>query len=215
MAGKIAEFLDKIKNAVYGVEVRDAIHDSIKECYDDVSTSKTLADKAVANIEQKLKNGELTGPQGPKGDTGPQGSKGDPFRYSDFTEEQLSALTGPKGPKGDVGPQGPKGDTGTGNISSVCGVSPGDDGNVALTPASIGAVAKDGSTTMAGSLKMGGNKVTGLATPTANTDAVTKAYVDAIKGVPSSTTADNGKFLRVVGGVAAWQKVQNAEEVSV
>lgn len=33
--------------------------------------------------------------------------------------------------------------------------------------------------------------------------------------VPSSTTDDNGKFLRVVGGVAAWQTVQAAEEVSV
>ena len=33
--------------------------------------------------------------------------------------------------------------------------------------------------------------------------------------VPSSTTEDNGKFLRVVDGAAAWQTVQNAEEVSV
>ena len=29
--------LNKIKTAVYGVEVRDAIHDSIEQCYDDVS----------------------------------------------------------------------------------------------------------------------------------------------------------------------------------
>lgn len=47
MAGRIQEFLEKIKNAVYGVEVRDAIHDSIKECYDDVTVSKTLADRAA------------------------------------------------------------------------------------------------------------------------------------------------------------------------
>ena len=43
--------LNKIKTAVYGVEVRDAIHDSIEQCYDDVSTAKTKADNAttVAN----------------------------------------------------------------------------------------------------------------------------------------------------------------------
>lgn len=56
MAGKIAESLDKIKNAVYGVEVRDAIHDSIKECYDDVTASKTLADKAAGNATSAANN---------------------------------------------------------------------------------------------------------------------------------------------------------------
>ena len=55
------------------------------------------------------------GPQGPQGEqglpgaTGPKGDKGDPFRYSDFTPEQLQSL---KGPKGDVGPQGPPGPVG-------------------------------------------------------------------------------------------------------
>ena len=77
-----------------------------------------------------------TGPQGPQGDrgltgnvgaTGPQGprgyqgEKGEPFKYSDFTPEQLAALVGPQGEQGPrgiqgeqgpVGPQGPKGDTG-------------------------------------------------------------------------------------------------------
>lgn len=37
---------------------------------------------------------------------GPQGEKGDPFRYEDFTADQLAALKGEKGDKGD------KGDTG-------------------------------------------------------------------------------------------------------
>lgn len=32
--------------------------------------------------------------------------------------------------------------------------------------------------------------------------------------VPSSTTEDNGKFLRVVNGVAAWVALPNAEEAS-
>ena len=33
-------------------------------------------------------------------------------------------------------------------------------------------------------------------------------------GVPSCTTNDNGKFLRVVDGVATWATIQNAEDVS-
>lgn len=50
------------------------------------------------------------GPPGPKGEPGTpgqrgadgvQGPKGEPFRYSDFTQEQLNALKGPKGDPGD------------------------------------------------------------------------------------------------------------------
>lgn len=41
-----------------------------------------------------------------------QGEKGEPFKYSDFTPEQLAALKGDKGDKGDTGLQGPKGDKG-------------------------------------------------------------------------------------------------------
>lgn len=46
------------------------------------------------------------GLQGLQGPPGPKGDKGDPFRYSDFTADQLESL---KGPKGDVGLQGPQG----------------------------------------------------------------------------------------------------------
>lgn len=35
-----------------------------------------------------------------------------------------------------------------------------------------------------------------------------------IIGLPTSTIEDNGKFLRVVNGIATWQIVQNAEEAS-
>ena len=49
------------------------------------------------------------GEQGPPGVTGPKGDKGEPFKYSDFTPDQLALL---KGPKGDVGPQGPTGPMG-------------------------------------------------------------------------------------------------------
>ena len=45
----------------------------------------------------------LKGLQGPQGEPGP---KGDPFRYEDFTPEQLAALRGPKGDKGEDGRDG-------------------------------------------------------------------------------------------------------------
>ena len=46
------------------------------------------------------------GERGLQGPPGPPGPKGEPFKFSDFTPEQLAAL---KGPKGDVGPVGPQG----------------------------------------------------------------------------------------------------------
>ena len=49
----------------------------------------------------------IQGPVGPVGPKGEQGPKGDAFKYSDFTEDQLSAL---KGPQGEQGIQGPKGE---------------------------------------------------------------------------------------------------------
>jgi len=45
----------------------------------------------------------LQGPQGPQGEPGP---KGDPFRYEDFTPDQLETLKGPKGDKGEDGRDG-------------------------------------------------------------------------------------------------------------
>ena len=61
------------------------------------------------------------GPKGEPGIPGEAGPKGDPFRYEDFTQEQLLELKGPKGdqgiqgergPKGEQGEQGPKGEQG-------------------------------------------------------------------------------------------------------
>jgi conserved domain protein len=45
----------------------------------------------------------LKGLQGPQGEPGP---KGEPFRYEDFTAEQLEGLKGPKGDKGEDGRDG-------------------------------------------------------------------------------------------------------------
>ena len=62
---------------------------------------------------------------------GPPGPKGEPFRYSDFTQDQLNALKGPKGDKGEPfrysdftaeqlqALRGPKGDPGSGGGGQV------------------------------------------------------------------------------------------------
>lgn len=56
----------------------------------------------------------IQGERGPEGPAGPQGPKGDPFKYSDFTPEQLEALRGPAGPQG---PSGSGGGTGGADLS--------------------------------------------------------------------------------------------------
>lgn len=45
----ISTLLGQILKAVYGKDVRQSIHDAISQCYDDVISGKTLADKAAAN----------------------------------------------------------------------------------------------------------------------------------------------------------------------
>ena len=66
------------------------------------------------------------GPPGAPGRDGVNGPKGEPFKYSDFTQDQLNALKGPKGDKGEpfrysdftaeqlLALRGPKGDPGSG-----------------------------------------------------------------------------------------------------
>ena len=66
-------------------------------------------------------NTQLVKLQGPKGDPGP---KGEPFKFSDFTQDQLNAL---KGPKGDPGPRGEPGRNGLNGEQGVQG-PPGKDG---------------------------------------------------------------------------------------
>lgn len=93
---------------------------------------------SVENIKVK-DNMQLVKLQGPKGDPGPKGEpgtpgergadgergpKGEPFKFSDFTQDQLNAL---KGPKGDPGPRGEPGRNGLNGEQGVQG-PPGKDG---------------------------------------------------------------------------------------
>ena len=136
------------------------------------------------------KQGEigLTGPKGDKGDTGSQGPKGDTGAQGpkgDKGDVGNTGLRGPKGQKGDVGnkgitgdpgrvgPVGPRGLQGPQGLTGPRGRKgdKGDKGDVGLGFTSSGV-------TMSGNIDMGDNKITNLKTPTNNTDAATKKYVD-------------------------------------
>ena len=64
------------------------------------------------------------GERGADGERGLQGPKGEPFKFSDFSQDQLNAL---KGPKGDPGPRGEPGRNGLNGEQGVQG-PPGKDG---------------------------------------------------------------------------------------
>lgn len=66
---------------------------------------------------------------------------------------------------------------GSGAVSSVAGISPDGNGNVALTAADISALSSKGGT-MEGSINMNGQKISGLNDPTNGNEAASKNYVD-------------------------------------
>jgi hypothetical protein len=57
-----------------------------------------------------------------------------------------------------------------------------------IATALTGSLASDGQTAMTGNLNLNSNKIVNLATPTLSTDAVTKAYADALVGGAGSFT---------------------------
>lgn len=153
--------------------------------------------------------GQLQGPQGERGPEGPQGPKGD---QGEVGPQGPKGDTGPQGNVGPEGPQGPKGDTGSaGNgVKSVVlyeGThAPGTLDTYRMTYTNgthtdyqvyngmdgigSGDFMANGTVPMTGALQMGGNKVTGMAEPTADTDGATKGYVDkAVEDVTITTDA--------------------------
>lgn len=95
---------------------------------------------------------------------------------------------------------------GTGAVSTVCGVSPNSNGNVALEAADVGALPSAGGT-LTGDIAMSGNKVTGLGAPSGNADAANKSYVDtALNGVK---TVSVSATLTVAGWTGSAPYVQS------
>ena len=76
--------------------------------------------------------------------------------------------------------------------------------NLGLPSGSADGALMLGGGTMQGPIAMGGNKITGLGTPTASTDAVTKAYADSLKGDCVLTDDGSGHLYRTVDGVTEW-----------
>ena len=112
---EIKDYLAEIITAVYGRDVRQAIHDAINQCYVD-GKADTRVQKAEINDDGKLiltrydgvviDCGVARGPQGIQGETGPQGEQGLQGIQG------IQGETGPQGatgPKGETGPQGPVG----------------------------------------------------------------------------------------------------------
>lgn len=120
------------------------------------------------------------------------------------------AFTGLKGETGDTGSTGPKGDPGTSvsRIERTSGTGAAgttdtytmyDSEDEAIGTFTVyngsngegsGDFMANGTVPMTGDLQMGGNKVTGMAEPTANTDGATKGYVDkAVEDVTITTDA--------------------------
>lgn len=112
---EIKDYLAEIITAVYGRDVRQAIHDAINQCYVD-GKADTRVQKAEINNDGKLiltrydgvviDCGVARGPQGIQGETGPQGEQGLQGIQG------IQGETGPQGatgPKGETGPQGPVG----------------------------------------------------------------------------------------------------------
>lgn len=79
---------------------------------------------------------------------------------------------------------------GTGAVSTVCGKSPDETGNVAVTADDVGALPSAGGG-MTGPIAMGGNKVTELGTPIDSGDAATKGYVDGKRITKAATIPTN------------------------
>lgn len=95
---------------------------------------------------------------------------------------------------------------GSGAVSTVCGVAPDDDGNVALTAEDVGALSCVGGAVQ-GQIDMGGQKLTGLPDPEADTDAAGKGYVDtqAAAAVTAAMQAVKTRFVTFFLNAAAWE----------
>lgn len=126
------------------------------------------------------------GPQGPQGAPGKDGKDGAPGPKGDTGPAGPAGLIGPAGKDGAPGQQGPQGEPG----------APGAPGPAGHTPV----------------------KGTDYWTETDKAEMVADV-IAAIpgggggSGLPEVTAADNGKFLRVVGGVWAAAIVPNGEEM--
>lgn len=116
----LGTFIKKNEIAQYALTPGDASSRYVNKLEGRSFAQKSELSDYVKKTEINQYTLSTQGPPGPKGEPfkysdftqdqlnalkGPKGDKGEPFRYSDFTAEQLQALRGPKGDPGSGGGQ--------------------------------------------------------------------------------------------------------------
>lgn len=116
----LGTFIKKNEIAQYALTPGDASSRYVNKLDGQSFAQKSELSEYVKKAEINQYASSTQGPPGPKGEPfkysdftqdqlnalkGPKGDKGEPFRYSDFTAEQLAALKGPKGDPGSGGGQ--------------------------------------------------------------------------------------------------------------
>ena len=116
----LGTFIKKNEIAQYALTPGDASTRYVNKLEGQSFAQKSELSEYVKKTEINQYASSTQGPPGPKGEPfkysdftqdqlnalkGPKGDKGEPFRYSDFTAEQLLALKGPKGDPGSGGGQ--------------------------------------------------------------------------------------------------------------
>lgn len=116
----LGTFIKKNEIAQYALTPGDASSRYVNKLEGQSFAQKSELSDYIKKTEINQYASSTQGPPGPKGEPfkysdftqdqlnalkGPKGDKGEPFRYSDFTAEQLLALRGPKGDPGSGGGQ--------------------------------------------------------------------------------------------------------------
>ena len=116
----LGSYIKKTEIGQYALTPGDASNRYVNKLEGQAFAQKSELSDYVKKTEINQYASSTQGPPGPKGEPfkfsdftqeqldalkGPKGDKGEPFRYSDFTTEQLLALRGPKGEPGSGGGQ--------------------------------------------------------------------------------------------------------------
>lgn len=181
------------------VERNPAVGEGESEDY--INMLQWLEEEVEKMLRQAKEAGELTGPAGPQGEQGPEGPvgpQGPQGEQGPAGPQGEQGIQGERGPEGPMGPQGPQGEQGPAGPQGEQGPQ-GPQGPEGSGGGSLFEYATDAGYTgteeefqqmlitpslplaggtMQGAMAMGGNLISGLATPKSDTDAVTKAYVD-------------------------------------
>ena len=104
----IQSFLDKIKSAIYGEEVRGSIVDAIEAMNEESSS----ADRNTSTIVNKINasTASVTGTDEGTSPTVTIADRGEKFEFVFTIPKGDTGSRGPQGPRGEVGPQGPQGE---------------------------------------------------------------------------------------------------------